>query len=40
MGSQEALDRFERQTAWPMLVLALISVPLLLAALLRVLADR
>jgi hypothetical protein len=22
-GSQEALDRFERQTAWPMMALAL-----------------
>ena len=23
-GSQEALDRFERQTAWPMLILSLL----------------
>jgi hypothetical protein len=29
-GSQEALDRFERQTAWPMMVLALAIIPLLL----------
>lgn len=29
MGSQEALDRFERQTAWPMLVLSLAIIPLL-----------
>jgi voltage-gated potassium channel len=28
-GSQEALDRFERQTAWPMMVLALAIIPLL-----------
>src|SRR5687768_17360875 len=28
-GSQEALDRFERQTAWPMMVLALSIIPLL-----------
>jgi voltage-gated potassium channel len=28
-GSQEALDRFEPQTAWPMLLLALAIVPLL-----------
>jgi voltage-gated potassium channel len=28
-GSQEALERFERQTAWPMLALALAIVPLL-----------
>ena len=28
-GSAEALERFERQTAWPMLVLALAIVPLL-----------
>jgi voltage-gated potassium channel len=27
--SQEALDRFERQTAWPMMVLALAIIPLL-----------
>jgi hypothetical protein len=31
MGSAEALDRFERLTAWPMFVLALLSIPLLLA---------
>jgi voltage-gated potassium channel len=30
MGSQAALDRFERQTAWPMLVLSLAIIPLLL----------
>jgi voltage-gated potassium channel len=29
-GSQEALDRFEHQTAWPMMVLALAIIPLLL----------
>jgi voltage-gated potassium channel len=29
-GSQEALDRFERQTAWPMMILALAIIPLLL----------
>jgi len=29
-GSQEALDRFERQTAWPMLVLSLAILPLLI----------
>ena len=28
-GSAEALDRFERQTAWPMLVLSLAIIPLL-----------
>lgn len=28
-GSAEALERFERQTAWPMLVLALAIIPLL-----------
>lgn len=28
-GSQEALDGFERQTAWPMLVLSLAILPLL-----------
>jgi hypothetical protein len=28
-GSQEALDRFERQTAWPMMALALAIIPLL-----------
>jgi hypothetical protein len=28
-GSQEALDRFERQTAWPMTILALSIIPLL-----------
>jgi voltage-gated potassium channel len=28
-GSQEALDRFERQTAWPMMALALALIPLL-----------
>jgi hypothetical protein len=27
-GSQEALDRFERQTAWPMMALALAIIPL------------
>jgi hypothetical protein len=27
--SQEALDRFERQTAWPMTILALSIIPLL-----------
>jgi voltage-gated potassium channel len=31
MGSAEALNRFERLTAWPMFVLALLSIPLLLA---------
>jgi hypothetical protein len=30
MGSQEALDRFESQTAWPMLVLSLLIIPLLI----------
>ncbi len=29
-GSQEALDRFERQTAWPMLILSLGILPLLI----------
>jgi voltage-gated potassium channel len=29
VGSQEALDRFERQTAWPMMFLALAIIPLL-----------
>lgn len=29
-GSQEALDRFERQTAWPMLILSLAILPLLI----------
>jgi voltage-gated potassium channel len=29
-GPQEALDRFERQTAWPMLVLSLAILPLLI----------
>ncbi len=29
-GSQEGLDRFERQTAWPMLVLSLAILPLLI----------
>jgi voltage-gated potassium channel len=29
MASAEALERFERQTAWPMLVLALAFIPLL-----------
>jgi voltage-gated potassium channel len=33
-GSQEALDRFERQTAWPMLVLSLAIIPLLIVPLL------
>ena len=33
-GSQEALDRFERQTAWPMLVLSLAIIPLLVIPLL------
>src|SRR6266545_3983524 len=33
-GSQEALDRFERQTAWPMMVLALAIIPLLVVPLL------
>lgn len=33
-GSQEALDRFERQTAWPMMILALAIIPLLVAPLL------
>ena len=28
-GSQEALDRFEPQTAWPMMALALAIIPLL-----------
>ena len=28
--SAEALERFERQTAWPMLVLSLAIVPLLI----------
>ncbi len=32
-GSQEALDRFERQTAWPMLVLSLAILPLLIVPL-------
>jgi voltage-gated potassium channel len=32
-GSQEALDRFERQTAWPMLVLSLAIIPLLVVPL-------
>ena len=32
-GSQEALDRFERQTAWPMMALALAIIPLLLVPL-------
>ena len=26
-GSQEALDRFEQQTAWPMMALALAIIP-------------
>jgi voltage-gated potassium channel len=29
-GSQESLDRFEAQTAWPMLVLSLLIIPLLI----------
>jgi voltage-gated potassium channel len=33
-GSQEALDRFERQTAWPMMILALAIIPLLVTPLL------
>jgi hypothetical protein len=33
-GPQEALDRFERQTAWPMMVLALAIIPLLVVPLL------
>ena len=33
-GSQEALDRFERQTAWPMMALALAIIPLLVVPLL------
>jgi voltage-gated potassium channel len=33
-GSAEALERFERQTAWPMLVLSLAIVPLLVIPLL------
>ena len=33
-GSQEALDHFERQTAWPMMVLALAIIPLLVVPLL------
>jgi voltage-gated potassium channel len=33
-GSQEALERFERQTAWPMMVLALAIIPLLVVPLL------
>ena len=33
-GSQEALDRFERQTAWPMMSLALAIIPLLVLPLL------
>jgi hypothetical protein len=28
-GSTEALERFERQTAWPMLILSLAIIPLL-----------
>jgi voltage-gated potassium channel len=32
-GSQEALERFEEQTAWPMLVLSLLIVPLLVTPL-------
>src|SRR5687768_7656162 len=34
VGSQEALDRFERQTAWPMMALALAIIPLLVVPLL------
>jgi voltage-gated potassium channel len=33
-GAQEALDRFERQTAWPMMALALAIIPLLVVPLL------
>jgi voltage-gated potassium channel len=33
-GSREALDRFERQTAWPMMALALAIIPLLVVPLL------
>jgi voltage-gated potassium channel len=33
-GSQEALDRFERQAAWPMMALALAIIPLLVVPLL------
>ena len=33
-GSQEALDRFEQQTAWPMMALALAIIPLLVVPLL------
>lgn len=33
-GSQEALDRFERQTAWPMMILAVAIIPLLVVPLL------
>jgi voltage-gated potassium channel len=32
-GSAEALGRFERQTAWPMLILALAIVPMLVVPL-------
>jgi hypothetical protein len=31
-GSQEALDRFERQSAWPMMALALAIIPLLVVS--------
>ena len=30
MGSAEGLERFERLTAWPSLILALASLPLIL----------
>ncbi len=38
-GSHEALDRFERQTAWPMLVLSLAIVPLLIVPLIVALSP-
>jgi voltage-gated potassium channel len=38
--SGEALERFERQTAWPMLVLSLVIIPLLVIPLVADLAPR
>jgi voltage-gated potassium channel len=38
-GSVEALERFERQTAWPMLVLSLLIIPLLVIPLIVDLSD-
>jgi hypothetical protein len=39
VGSSEALERFERQTAWPMLILSLAIIPLLVIPLVADLAP-